>query len=207
MNAGDPVVVVGFGGIGRRCGPSLTCGILSKAIILEDKPVMLQTTCAVQAGTSGGAVVHRLSGKLLGKGETYNPKHLSLITSRGHMENTFGYTRIFFAYCMIVFQILQCIYISFIFCRNCVQQYKRHHHQSNVSTSQLQHPSERLPGSVAALRGDKGHKCLQGAGHDRGESQKGLEVTSQSEQNVTQPRQRHKSQWGPKDWIVKLGPM
>lgn len=63
---GDPVVVVGFGGIGRHCGPSLTCGVLSKAISLEDKPVMLQTTCAVQAGTSGGAVVHRHTGKLLG---------------------------------------------------------------------------------------------------------------------------------------------
>lgn len=67
LSAGDPVVVVGFGGLGRRCGPSLTCGILSKAISLKEGPVMLQTTCAVQAGTSGGAVVHRYSGELLGK--------------------------------------------------------------------------------------------------------------------------------------------
>lgn len=63
---GDSVVVVGYGGLGRNCGPSLTCGILSKAISVNDRPVMLQTTCAVQAGTSGGAVVRRHSGELLG---------------------------------------------------------------------------------------------------------------------------------------------
>lgn len=67
LSVGDPLVVVGYGGVGRRCGPSLTCGILSKAISLIDQPVMLQTTCAVQAGTSGGAVVHSRSGELLGK--------------------------------------------------------------------------------------------------------------------------------------------
>lgn len=67
LPAGDPVVVVGYGGMGQRCGPSLTCGVLSKAISLEQQPVMLQTTCAVQAGTSGGAVVHRHTRELLGK--------------------------------------------------------------------------------------------------------------------------------------------
>lgn len=66
FHPGDPVVVVGFGGLGQRCGPSLTSGVLSKAISLEDKPVMLQTTCAVHAGTSGGAVVQKHTGKLLG---------------------------------------------------------------------------------------------------------------------------------------------
>ncbi|XP_074531965.1 peroxisomal leader peptide-processing protease [Halichoeres trimaculatus] len=66
FNPGDSVVVVGYGGLGRRSGPSLTCGILSKAILLNNQPVMLQTTCAVQAGTSGGAVVQRHSGELLG---------------------------------------------------------------------------------------------------------------------------------------------
>ncbi|XP_034754495.1 peroxisomal leader peptide-processing protease isoform X2 [Etheostoma cragini] len=65
-NPGESVVVVGYGGLGRRCGPSLTCGVLSKAISLKDQPVMLQTTCAVQAGTSGGAVVRTSSGELLG---------------------------------------------------------------------------------------------------------------------------------------------
>ncbi|XP_017284812.1 peroxisomal leader peptide-processing protease [Kryptolebias marmoratus] len=63
---GEAVVVVGYGGLGRSCGPSLTCGVLSKAISLKRQPVMLQTTCAVQAGASGGAVVHKLSGELLG---------------------------------------------------------------------------------------------------------------------------------------------
>ncbi|KAM9726659.1 peroxisomal leader peptide-processing protease [Menidia menidia] len=66
FNPGEPVVVVGYGGLGRTCGPSLTCGILSKAIRLNHQPVMLQTTCAVQAGTSGGAVVRRRTGELLG---------------------------------------------------------------------------------------------------------------------------------------------
>ncbi|KAM4607040.1 peroxisomal leader peptide-processing protease [Polymixia lowei] len=63
---GEDVVVVGYGGLGRRCGPSLTCGILSKSINWNYQPVMLQTTCAVQAGASGGAVVRTHSGELLG---------------------------------------------------------------------------------------------------------------------------------------------
>ncbi|KAM9364052.1 peroxisomal leader peptide-processing protease [Pholidichthys leucotaenia] len=63
---GESVVVVGYGGLGRCCGPSLTCGVLSKVISWSDQPVMLQTTCAVQAGTSGGAVMRRCSGELLG---------------------------------------------------------------------------------------------------------------------------------------------
>ncbi|KAI3363246.1 hypothetical protein L3Q82_011878 [Scortum barcoo] len=66
FHSGDSVVVVGYGGLGRRCGPSLTCGVLSKAISLNNQPVMLQTTCAVQAGASGGAVVRTHSGELLG---------------------------------------------------------------------------------------------------------------------------------------------
>ncbi|KAF3708182.1 Peroxisomal leader peptide-processing protease [Channa argus] len=63
---GESVVVVGYGGLGCNCGPSLTCGVLSKAISLSCHPVMLQTTCAVQAGASGGAVVRTHSGELLG---------------------------------------------------------------------------------------------------------------------------------------------
>ncbi|XP_072293211.1 peroxisomal leader peptide-processing protease [Eucyclogobius newberryi] len=65
--AGEPVLVVGYGAIGRSCGPSLTSGVLSKSISTkEQRPVMLQTTCAVQAGTSGGAVIRPQSGELLG---------------------------------------------------------------------------------------------------------------------------------------------
>lgn len=66
FSPGDSVVVVGYGGLGRSCGPSLTSGVLSKTISLSDQPVMLQTTCAVQAGTSGGAVVRTHTGELLG---------------------------------------------------------------------------------------------------------------------------------------------
>lgn len=66
-SVGDSVVVVGYGGMGRQCGPSLTSGVISKAIRLKDQIVMLQTTCAVQAGASGGAVVQRNSGELLGR--------------------------------------------------------------------------------------------------------------------------------------------
>lgn len=58
---------MGYGGMGRHCGPSLTSGIISKAIRSKDQLVMLQTTCAVQAGSSGGAVVQRISGELLGR--------------------------------------------------------------------------------------------------------------------------------------------
>lgn len=61
------MVVVGYGGLGRVCGPSLTSGVLSKVISLNCQPVMLQTTCAVQAGASGGAVVQKHSGELLGE--------------------------------------------------------------------------------------------------------------------------------------------
>ncbi|KAG7250534.1 hypothetical protein CRUP_038851 [Coryphaenoides rupestris] len=63
---GEEVVVVGYGALGKRCGPSLTGGVLSKAVSWDRRPVMLQTTCAVQAGASGGAVVRKRSGELLG---------------------------------------------------------------------------------------------------------------------------------------------
>ncbi|KAM7408652.1 hypothetical protein PAMA_002392 [Pampus argenteus] len=66
FNPGESVLVVAYGGLGRSCGPSLTSGILSKAINPNYQPVMLQTTCAVQAGASGGAVVRTHSGELLG---------------------------------------------------------------------------------------------------------------------------------------------
>ncbi|XP_046885156.1 peroxisomal leader peptide-processing protease [Hypomesus transpacificus] len=64
---GEDVVVVGYGALGQRCGgPSLTRGILSRALSWRSETIMLQTTCAVQAGTSGGAVVRVSSGELLG---------------------------------------------------------------------------------------------------------------------------------------------
>lgn len=63
---GENVVVVSFGALGQTCGPSLTSGVLSKAISWGSQLVMLQTTCAVQAGSSGGAVISAHSGELLG---------------------------------------------------------------------------------------------------------------------------------------------
>lgn len=63
---GEDVLVVGYGALGQTCGPSWTRGILSRAVRWHSQPVMLQTTCAVQAGASGGAVVRAGSGELLG---------------------------------------------------------------------------------------------------------------------------------------------
>lgn len=63
---GEDVFVLGYGALGKSCGPSLTSGILSKVISLKNKPVMLQTTCAVQCGTSGGAVIRTKTGEFLG---------------------------------------------------------------------------------------------------------------------------------------------
>lgn len=74
---GEDVVVVGYGALGSRCGPSLTSGILSRVISHQSQPVMLQTTCAVQSGASGGAVVRSATGELLGNTNiihTYNFK-------------------------------------------------------------------------------------------------------------------------------------
>lgn len=66
FHTGEDVVVVGYGALGSRCGPSLTSGILSRVITHQSQPVMLQTTCAVQSGASGGAVIRSGTGELLG---------------------------------------------------------------------------------------------------------------------------------------------
>ncbi|XP_018593562.2 peroxisomal leader peptide-processing protease isoform X1 [Scleropages formosus] len=63
---GEDVYVIGHGVFGENCGPSVTSGILSRVIESNCEPVMLQTTCAVQAGASGGAVVRAATGELLG---------------------------------------------------------------------------------------------------------------------------------------------
>ncbi|XP_061491273.1 peroxisomal leader peptide-processing protease [Rhineura floridana] len=63
---GEDVSIVGFGVFGETCGPSVTSGILSAVITVEDEPVMLQATCAVHGGSSGGALFATHSGKLLG---------------------------------------------------------------------------------------------------------------------------------------------
>lgn len=59
--------VVGFGALGRACGPSVTTGVLSAVVAVAGRPVMLQTTCAVHGGSSGGPLISSRSGRLLGK--------------------------------------------------------------------------------------------------------------------------------------------
>lgn len=66
---GEEVSVVGFGALGRACGPSVTAGVLSAVVAVAGRPVMLQTTCAVHGGSSGGPLVSSRSGCLLGKSE------------------------------------------------------------------------------------------------------------------------------------------
>lgn len=66
LHAGEDVSIVGFGVFGQACGPSVTSGILSAVITVGDEPVMLQATCAVHGGSSGGALFSTHSGKLLG---------------------------------------------------------------------------------------------------------------------------------------------
>ncbi|NXH09343.1 TYSD1 protease, partial [Bucco capensis] len=63
---GEEVSVVGFGALGRACGPSVTAGVLSAVVVVAGQPVMLQTTCAVHGGSSGGPLISSRSGCLLG---------------------------------------------------------------------------------------------------------------------------------------------
>lgn len=64
---GEEVSVLGFGALGRACGPSVTAGVLSAVVAVAGRPVMLQTTCAVHGGSSGGPLVSSRSGCLMGK--------------------------------------------------------------------------------------------------------------------------------------------
>lgn len=59
--------VVGFGVLGQACSPSVTAGVLSAVVAVAGRPVMLQTTCAVHGGSSGGPLVSSRSGCLMGK--------------------------------------------------------------------------------------------------------------------------------------------
>nr|XP_003473761.1 peroxisomal leader peptide-processing protease isoform X4 [Cavia porcellus] len=66
FHEGTAVSVVGFGVFGQACGPSVTSGILSAVVQVDNTPVMLQTTCAVHGGSSGGPLFSTHSGDLLG---------------------------------------------------------------------------------------------------------------------------------------------
>ncbi|KAL3841336.1 hypothetical protein ACJMK2_019497 [Sinanodonta woodiana] len=58
ISEGDFVYVVGHAIFGQRYNmtPSVTSGVVSKVITINRVPVMIQTTCAVHAGASGGGV-------------------------------------------------------------------------------------------------------------------------------------------------------
>lgn len=64
--------IIGYGVFGHSCGHSVTSGILSKVVTCQSQAVMLQTTCAVQAGASGGALVQTDTGELLGNSTSTN---------------------------------------------------------------------------------------------------------------------------------------
>ncbi|XP_043912553.1 peroxisomal leader peptide-processing protease [Protopterus annectens] len=80
FHSGEDLLVIGYGVFGRLCSPSVTSGILSSVITVDGKPVMLQTTCAVHSGSSGGALISACSGELLG------------IVSSNTKDNTVGAT-------------------------------------------------------------------------------------------------------------------
>ncbi|PVD33515.1 hypothetical protein C0Q70_04771 [Pomacea canaliculata] len=64
---GMKVFAVGYGVFGaeHNLAPSVTSGVISKVLHFKHIPVMVQTTCAVHPGASGGALVDGL-GRLLG---------------------------------------------------------------------------------------------------------------------------------------------
>lgn len=136
-SVGDSVVVVGYGGMGRQCGPSLTSGVISKAIRLKDQLVMLQTTCAVQAGASGGAVVQRNSGELLGR----KPCCYNSVRSVGA---TWTPPKPFKVQTSLSRNVL-------IVCRHCIQQHKGPGCQSDLSPPQLRHSSDCFPEIVTTV--------------------------------------------------------
>lgn len=61
---GEAVLALGFGALGRACGPSVTGGVLSA--VVGAPPVMLQSTCAVHPGSSGGPLLAASDRRLLG---------------------------------------------------------------------------------------------------------------------------------------------
>ncbi|XP_060081373.1 peroxisomal leader peptide-processing protease-like [Ylistrum balloti] len=67
LRQGEAVFVIGHALFGRGFDlePTVTKGIVSKVIHFRNQPVMIQTTCAVHAGASGGAVVD-MEGRLVG---------------------------------------------------------------------------------------------------------------------------------------------
>ncbi|CAC5409704.1 TYSND1 [Mytilus coruscus] len=67
VSQGDRVYVIGHAVFGeeKNLEPTITSGIISKVLCINNVPVMIQTTCAVHAGASGGAIVNQY-GQLVG---------------------------------------------------------------------------------------------------------------------------------------------
>lgn len=67
VSEGDRVFVIGHPLFSeeKRLDPTITSGIISKVVKVNGIPVLVQTTCAVHAGASGGALVNQ-SGELVG---------------------------------------------------------------------------------------------------------------------------------------------
>ncbi|XP_033642735.1 peroxisomal leader peptide-processing protease-like [Asterias rubens] len=65
---GQPVFVVGHALLApeRDLLPSVSAGVMSKVISVRESPIMLQSTCAVHSGTSGGPLFCGRTGQLLG---------------------------------------------------------------------------------------------------------------------------------------------
>nr|XP_006812293.1 PREDICTED: peroxisomal leader peptide-processing protease-like [Saccoglossus kowalevskii] len=65
---GSDICVVGHALFPRELSkqPSVTYGILSNIVIVKDKPVLLQSTCAVHSGASGGPLLSAKTGELIG---------------------------------------------------------------------------------------------------------------------------------------------
>ncbi|KAK3104045.1 hypothetical protein FSP39_023969 [Pinctada imbricata] len=64
---GDAVYVIGYGVFGEEheLEPTVTSGNISKVIHVNKKPVMIQTSCAVHSGASGGPVINQ-KGEVVG---------------------------------------------------------------------------------------------------------------------------------------------
>ncbi|NWH68030.1 TYSD1 protease, partial [Geococcyx californianus] len=82
---GEEVRVVGFGALGQMCGPSVTAGVLSAVVTVAGQPVMLQTTCAVHGGSSGGPLISSQSECLLGIVAS-NTRDTSMGTTYPHLN-------------------------------------------------------------------------------------------------------------------------
>ncbi|XP_022094911.1 peroxisomal leader peptide-processing protease-like [Acanthaster planci] len=65
---GQPVIMVGHALLAPELdlSPSVSLGVMSKVNTANSTPVMLQSTCAVHAGASGGALFCHRTGQLLG---------------------------------------------------------------------------------------------------------------------------------------------